>query len=98
MSKKVESTTSEIITKKEIPTITLSESIIEYDQLCSDLESEIIDLDIALEEVLAESTVKLAICDDQYTASPATASIVNINRRLQRAISTLYNIKINLGI
>ena len=90
--------TNEIITEKEVPIITLSDSVNEYNQLCSNLENEIVDLDVALELVLLKNSDKLAVCDKPFKAAETTTEIVNINRRLQKSISTLYNLRINLGI
>jgi len=84
--------------KVEVPEIVLRESINDYNQLCNNLESEIIDLELALDLILMKEPIKIAICDKPFIGTQLTQDVVSTNRKLQKAISTLYNIRINLGI
>lgn len=83
---------------KEMRTITLTDAVEEYSQLCNGLEKEIDDFTKSLTPVLTNVPEKYAICDGKFNSSPTVSDIVNINKILQRAITTLYNLRINLGI
>ena len=84
----------------QILTITsIGDTVNDYNQLIVDTECELEELVTLLDPVLLNPPEKLTLTPlTVINASGIALQLLELNKRLQRIRSTLYNIKINVGI